>query len=504
MEESSNRTIRAGEVTPPRVFREEQDKDMYESDTTMNERDMSRTRHEHTHTGTAVIKCAIREGIKHMPIKQTKTSNQAAHSRAHKTSPPLPPTSDPRFYIMNLSLALFALYSASHSVHAKETTSLRGRAGERALASVVAGGADEVQNRGVRELQDQADSRIIGGSEPIEDRFAYAVNLDGCGGSLIARDVVLTAAHCGVGRISAVLGRHDVNDGDGEVLSIRGEVPHPEYSDELVDNDFMLVFLEGTPTANNIITVKLNSDPSFPNAGQDMTVMGWGDTDPRDGLDFQTPSNVLMNVDVAYISNEECEAADGVVGSYSGLISESEMCARTAGRDSCKGDSGGPLIVRGDDGATDVQVGVVSWGFGCALDPYPGVYARVSHAYEWIQREVCMGSVYASEAGFDCSSNPTNPPVSLPTNPPVSSPTNPPDSSPTNPPVSLPTNPPFSLPTYFPTYSLCTDSAYWVDSDGDGCEWYEANDLPGCPIFGIVYGTDAGTAKDNCCFCMTI
>ena len=61
-----------------------------------------------------------------------------------------------------------------------------------------------------------------------------------------------------------------------------------------------------------------------------------------------------------------------------------------------------------------------------------------------------------------------------------------------------------SPPTFQSTYPLtdCTDSTFWVDSKGDGCAWYQANDTPGCPTYGMSSGTDWGTAKDNCCFCM--
>ena len=57
----------------------------------------------------------------------------------------------------------------------------------------------------------------------------------------------------------------------------------------------------------------------------------------------------------------------------------------------CKG---GPLVIRGKDsnGADDIQVGLVSWGVGCASKHFPGVYARISEAYDWIQDEVCSKS----------------------------------------------------------------------------------------------------------------
>ena len=61
------------------------------------------------------------------------------------------------------------------------------------------------------------------------------------------------------------------------------------------------------------------------------------------------------------------------------------------------GDSGGPLIKGAE------QIGVVSWGISCASDSFPGVYARVSSAYKWIEREVCRENrQYATEAGFRC------------------------------------------------------------------------------------------------------
>jgi hypothetical protein len=70
-------------------------------------------------------------------------------------------------------------------------------------------------------------------------------------------------------------------------------------------------------------------------------------------------------------------------------INEGQLCAglELGGRDSCQGDSGGPLIVR-NPGGCPYQVGIVSWGEGCAMEKAYGVYTRVSHYAQWIQGHV--------------------------------------------------------------------------------------------------------------------
>merc|ERR1712051_906056 len=84
---------------------------------------------------------------------------------------------------------------------------------------------------------------------------------------------------------------------------------------------------------------------------------------------------------------------------YKNQISGNMMCANDNGEDSCQGDSGGPLVIRSRTG--DVQVGVVSWGVGCAHRDFPGVYARVSAQYHWIRANVCEGSS-DPPASFEC------------------------------------------------------------------------------------------------------
>lgn len=122
--------------------------------------------------------------------------------------------------------------------------------------------------------------RIIGGSEASPHSLPYAVSLQDsqghfCGGSLIARHVVLSAAHCQGGRYSVALGKHDLDDNGGQRIQMSREMPHPRYNDRTTDNDFMLVFLAQPATLNNDVgLVQLNSADNSPGVGSKVTVMG--------------------------------------------------------------------------------------------------------------------------------------------------------------------------------------------------------------------------------------
>ncbi|KAL7482930.1 hypothetical protein ACHAWX_000511 [Stephanocyclus meneghinianus] len=125
--------------------------------------------------------------------------------------------------------------------------------------------------------------RIIGGSEASSTRYPYTVALTNggsnffCGGSLIASDMVLTAAHClRGGGYNVAIGRHDLTSSDGEEVPVDQEIRHPSYSFSTDEYDFALLLLTRSATVVTAVDlVRINNDESFPSPGETARVMGW-------------------------------------------------------------------------------------------------------------------------------------------------------------------------------------------------------------------------------------
>merc|ERR1719219_2565746 len=118
-------------------------------------------------------------------------------------------------------------------------------------------------------------------------------------------------------------------------------------------------------------------DPALDYEKVTAVVTGWGNinvTGPQ--------ADVLQEVNVSTITNQDCA---GLHGHHK--ITPAMICAGAPGRDACSGDSGGPLAVMGPDGRYS-QIGVVSWGKGCARPDYPGVYTRVTALLNWITTNI--------------------------------------------------------------------------------------------------------------------
>lgn len=245
-------------------------------------------------------------------------------------------------------------------------------------------------------------SRITNGKKTDIGEFPWmaliAYNSDGgidfrCGGTLISEWFVLTAAHCiSNTTIAGVrLGEHDIDNKedcspDGKYCApptqdyfIMKTIIHPEYNARTFANDIALVVLS-TPANLSLTNVKPICLPFGDSdlSGRFATVSGWGVTE--DGY----KSAQLLKVSMPVLPISHCQS----IYQNFAPINEKQICAGGyKGRDSCGGDSGGPLSYVGSVEGTIryMQFGIVSYGpRHCGTDGKPGIYTRVSEYLKWI------------------------------------------------------------------------------------------------------------------------
>ncbi|XP_037517530.1 serine proteinase stubble [Rhipicephalus sanguineus] len=248
---------------------------------------------------------------------------------------------------------------------------------------------------GVRPLHPQG--RIVGGRNSFIGEWPWQVLVkeatwlglfikNKCGGVLISDKYALTAAHCQPGFLSSllvILGAHDLSGDIGRFkpvsIPVRRMIVHRRYNPATFENDLALLELERPVVFQpHIVPICL------PGRNEDFTgrtsfVTGWGKLSHGG-----TVPNVLQYVQVPILSNEKCQKMFQLAGHIKS-IRENFVCAGYDGgnRDSCEGDSGGPLTLLRDDGRW-VLVGTVSHGIRCAEPNMPGVYMRTSAYRAWI------------------------------------------------------------------------------------------------------------------------
>jgi len=241
-------------------------------------------------------------------------------------------------------------------------------------------------------------TRIVNGDDARPGQFPYQVSLQAysgnqfghfCGGSIIASQWVMTAAHCckasfikRPSSIKIVAGGISLrrNEGVEQERFASLVLPHERYGQNAEEqNDICLLKVRQPFLFNRQVDrIMLPNKFEYYPPGKMLMVSGWG----KLNSESEYLPDTLQKVRVPVVSDSECRRE------YRGVatVTKSMLCAgyHRGGRDSCEGDSGGPLV----DESTGKVVGIVSFGLGCGRPMYPGIYTQVSFYIDWIEREM--------------------------------------------------------------------------------------------------------------------
>lgn len=246
-------------------------------------------------------------------------------------------------------------------------------------------------------------SRIVGGEDAEPGDYPWMVSLHSasldfhvCGAALISPEWLLGAAHCHDGfddedpsDLLAYVGLHDQTDlGAAEERTIDEVLLHPDWDEDTFSADFALLRLSEPVSDIEPIALPIPADDPTWAPGEDVRTIGWGGTvqqipgQPNPPQEFP---DILQQVVIQRVSDADCVDAYGPPP----LDIELMICAGVdgGGQDACQGDSGGPLFVD-DSFGFPVQIGVTSFGTGCAAPDFPGVWARITALPDFISDNV--------------------------------------------------------------------------------------------------------------------